>query len=157
MAKAKVIYHKQGSKDLKRMIKAAQAVQAKVGILEGTYPDGTPVATVAAAHEFGSPATGLPARPFMRSTVQNKSKDWTEAIGKTLTDNLLNKNGGKVALETLSDLIVADLRASIDEMVEPSLKEATMARKGSSQPLVDTGLLRDSLDAVVGNKDDSGA
>ena len=48
--------------ELAGKIKSGQSVQ--VGFLAGaTYPDGKPVAMIAAIQEFGAPAAGIPPRP----------------------------------------------------------------------------------------------
>ena len=62
--------------------------QVRAGFLEGaTYPDGTPVALVAAVHEFGAPAKNIPARPFFRAAIaQNKDKWDSGYAGYILED-----------------------------------------------------------------------
>jgi hypothetical protein len=45
----------------------------KVGFLENaTYPDGKPVAMIAAINEYGAPSRGQPARPFFRRMINAK-------------------------------------------------------------------------------------
>ena len=58
----------------------------RAGFLENaTYPDGTPVALVAAANEFGTKR--IPARPFFRNMIAAKSDEWAPAIGHLLPQN----------------------------------------------------------------------
>jgi hypothetical protein len=75
-------------KDGDKLVAALRAISEKVskpatlraGFLENaTYPDGTPVATVAAANEFGT--RRIPARPFFRNMIAAKSDEWAPAIG----------------------------------------------------------------------------
>lgn len=60
----------------------------KVGFLEGaTYPDGTPVAMVAAIQNFGAPARGIPPRPFFTNMIAEKSERWASALAAMLKRN----------------------------------------------------------------------
>lgn len=55
--------------------------EARVGFFPGAqYEDGTPVAYVASIQEFGAPDQAIPPRPFMRPTVQDKQKEWTDEV-----------------------------------------------------------------------------
>src|ERR1700754_1508098 len=79
-------------------------VSLKVGFLAGaTYPDGTPVALVAAVNEFGRPSIGQPPRPAFRNMIAAKSDEWPEAIADLLRDNdydvekVLNMAGAAIA------------------------------------------------------------
>lgn len=68
--------------------KLAKASTLEVGFLEGeTYPDGTPVALVAAVNNFGAPSRGIPPRPFMSNTVAKHSGEWPDQIAKLLEVN----------------------------------------------------------------------
>ncbi|KAG1305014.1 hypothetical protein G6F62_015645 [Rhizopus arrhizus] len=57
--------------------KAGQGGTLRVGFLENAkYPDGTPVAMVAAINEFGRPDHNQPPRPFFRRMIEEKHKGW---------------------------------------------------------------------------------
>lgn len=139
-----------------------KAASVDVGFLENaTYPDGTPVALVAALNEFGSgnkvshkiaralgmaaPAA-IPPRPFFRNMIADKSPQWPAAVG-----NLLIANGYD-ATKTLGQTgaaIKGQLQASIVAYVGPPLKPSTIARKGNDKQLVDTGHMLASVDYTV--------
>src|SRR5699024_11433468 len=54
---------------------AKQNPQLEIGFPEGsTYPDGKSVAYIAYIQNVG--LGGVPERPFMQKTVEEKSKDW---------------------------------------------------------------------------------
>ena len=56
--------------DLKRRIDAGKHT-VRVGVPSGdAEADGTSVAMIAAVHEYGSPAHGIPERPFLRVAIQ---------------------------------------------------------------------------------------
>jgi len=77
----RVIANLDNLKALQQRLKSMEKKDLNVGWFEGArYDDGSPVAGVAAVHEFGSPARGIPARPFFRPTIADKSKSWSELI-----------------------------------------------------------------------------
>lgn len=123
----------------------ARAVQ--VGFLSGsTYPDGKPVAMIAAIQEYGAPRAGIPPRPYFRTMIRTKQKEWPPAIAALLKANDYD------ALRTLQktgEAIAGQLRQSIVDTNSPPLRPATIARKGFSKPLVDTGMMLGSVDYEV--------
>ena len=137
--------------DIARNLKRGGTV--KVGFLEGaTYPDGTSVPLVAALNEFGHGVKSkegdyyqLP-RPFFRRMVAEKSGEWPKAIEGLLVAN--NYDARKV-LELTGAAIAGQLRQSIVDLVDPPLAASTIARKGSSKPLVDTGHMLASVEYEV--------
>jgi hypothetical protein len=123
----------------------------KVGFLAGaTYPDGTPVAMVAAIQEFGAPAAGIPPRPFFRDLVAKHGKDWAAGMAVQLKETNYDP---KLALERTGQAIAGQLKQSIIDTNSPPLKPATIARKGFAKPLVDTGQLLNSVDYEVVSND----
>lgn len=126
------------------------ASELRVGFLEGaTYPDGTPVATVAAANELGRPDKGQPPRPFFRQMIDESSPNWGRQIGK-----LLKANGGDsaAALDAMGSVIKGQLQRSINQFTSPPLAPSTVAAKGFDKPLIETAHLLRSVDFVVVNK-----
>lgn len=122
----------------------------RVGFLEGaTYPDGTPVAMIAAIQDFGAPAVGIPPRPFFRNMIARKSPEWPEAAGALLVANNydVQKTFGQIG-----EAIAGQLRQSIVDTNSPALAESTVARKGFSKPLVDTGHMLNSVNYEVSGK-----
>lgn len=148
---------KGGDKLKRRLVNLAKrldgASELRVGFLEGaTYPDGTPVATVAAANEFGRPDKGQPPRPFFRQMIDENSPNWGRQIGK-----LLKANGGDsaAALDAMGSVITGQLRQSINQFTSPPLAPSTIERKGFDKPLIETAHLLRSVDyEVVGNGGD---
>lgn len=119
----------------------------RVGFLEGaTYPDGKPVAMIAAIQEFGAPRANIPARPFFRNMIAKKSKEWPRAVA-----DLLVQNDYDVArtLDQAGFAIEGQLRQSIQQTNAPPLAQSTIDRKGHSKPLVDTGHMLNSVDHEV--------
>jgi len=113
------------------------------------YPDGTPVTLVAAVNNFGSPSRGIPQREFMHRSAPAAIKA-TAPIQKALMPAL---NAGKVTPEQIlghmGDPAVAAFKTTIDGITDPPNAQSTIDAKGSSKPLQDTGLMRNSLTYVV--------
>lgn len=119
----------------------------RVGFLEGaTYPDGTPVALVAAVNEFGRPDRNQPPRPFFRAMIAEKQKDWPRALGAVAKNNDYDIDK---TLGQMGEGIKGQLQESIRNLDSPALSPVTVARKGFAKPLVDTGHMMNSVDYEV--------
>jgi hypothetical protein len=123
------------------------AQEVKVGFLAGaTYPDGKPVAMIAAIQDFGAPGAGIPPRPFFRNMIADKQREWPKAIA-----DLLVANGYDAAktLDQTGQAVAGQLRQSIRDTNQPPLAAGTIRRKGFDTPLVDTGHMLNSVDHEV--------
>ena len=130
------------------------ASELRVGFLEGaTYPDGTPVATVAATNEFGRPDKGQPPRPFFRTMIDENSPNWGRQIGK-----LLKANGGdsEAALDAMGSVIKGQLQRSINQFTSPPLAPSTVAAKGFDKPLISTAHMIKSIDYEIAEREENG-
>lgn len=101
------------------------------------------LAEVAAAHEFGT-AT-IPQRSFIRATVDLKAGEIGALQEKLAAQVAEGKITPEVAMERLGAAVQGMVQTRIAEGIGPALKPATVARKGSDKPLVDTGQLRSSV------------
>lgn len=111
----------------------------EVGFFEkARYPDGEFVASVAVKNEYGNPR--IPPRPFFRGAIFNNSDKWGDLALK-----FFKRADSETALGMLGESIRGDIIRSIDKTNTPPNSPVTIARKGSSNPLVDTGLLRASV------------
>lgn len=142
---------KGGDKLLEKLAQLAKMAEnpatLRVGFLESaTYPDGKPVAMIAAIQDFGAPGVGIPPRPFFRNMIANKRGEWPKAIADLLK---ANDYDAKKTLEIAGQAIAGQLRQSIINTNEPPLAASTIARKGSAKPLVDTGHMLNSVDFEV--------
>ncbi len=115
----------------------------KVGFLDkATYPDGTSVALVAATQNFGSPSRGIPPRPFFSNVIRDKSASWGASLVAILRAQQYDVD---VSLALVGEGIAGQIRTSIQELNEPPLADATVARKGFAKPLIDTSVMIDSV------------
>lgn len=126
----------------------------KVGVLasrggqaQHDSESGMTMIELAAVHEFGSPAAGIPERSFIRRTFREKEKQVvkvTAALAKAVVDGRLSVGQ---ALGQLGAWAAAEVKKTVTAgpHIPPPLKQATIDRKGSDRPLVDTGRLVDSV------------
>jgi hypothetical protein len=153
-----------GARQFLAALKRAK-ITIEVGLLDGTAADqehnapkgkigkflrkaaGTSRLTVreiGAIHELG---LGVPKRSFIAAWVDEDAS----AINYQLTNmgkGLVRKNN-PVPLETLANQFglwsVGRIQQRISDGIDPPLAPSTIARKGSSTPLINTGQLRSSI------------
>ena len=119
---------------------AQRVTMVQIGFFEtAKYPDGTPVAGVAAAHEFGA---GVPQRPFMSQAIKAMEGDVAKITAGRIDIRTMTVDRRVAGL--LGEAAVGHIVRSIVDFSTPPNSPATIRRKGSSSPLIDTGLLRRS-------------
>lgn len=124
-----------------------------VGVPEGKREeDGTPVAMIAAVHEFGSPSQGIPERPFLRAAVQRNRQKYVRLNRINLVKMLRGQATVEQALGQLGEMAKGDVQTEIRSGDFALLKPATIKRKGSSRPLIDTGQMVQSIAWELGDK-----
>ncbi len=133
-----------------REVRTFKRSYVKVGVLEGTARrDGTPMAMIAAVHEYGSDKRRIPQRSFIRGWVfqdQAKIQQFIARLVKQVEGGQLTAT---MALHRLGVFGVGGIRKKITDGPFIALRPATIARKGSSAPLLDTGQLRASINYKV--------
>lgn len=131
--------------------------QVKVGFIDGaTYPDGTPVVIAAITTELGDPANNQEPRPYFGNAISEHENEWGETVSRGL------KNGLPVdqVLEVVGAQIQGDVQESIATLMEPALKDATIAARRSrgnhsTKPLVDTKVMIGDVSYEVGEIESS--
>lgn len=110
-----------------------------------TYPDdeATPVAEVAATHEFGSPVERIPERPFFRQAVRKLERTIPAFLAQRAAQSGFNLT--RRDAELVGQLAVAEVQQSIIDLRDPPNSPQTIERKGSSNPLIDTGVMVGSV------------
>ena len=150
----KVTSETTGGHKLKRILRQTLARKGvgkvDVGFFkQAKYPDGTPVAAVAAWQEFGTKT--IPQRPFFRNALE-KSKQASKEIIRRGTMRRYGKTIMKVdrRLANLLGLSTSDhIKQEIVTLDDPPLSPVTIAKKGSTNPLVDTDVMKGSVTWVV--------
>lgn len=135
----------------KRLVGSGKVVN--VGFPQGKHEeDGTPVAMIAAVHEFGSPSQGIPERPFLRVAVQRNRQKYAMLNHTNLVKMLRGQTTVETALGQLGEMAKGDVQTEIRSGDFKPLKAATIKRKGSSRPLIDTGQMVQSISWELGEK-----
>ncbi len=109
-------------------------------------PSKLTMAKLGTIHEFGSSDGRIPARSFLRSFLNSRRSD----IKRAITMGARNVVNGKPVLNELNKLALwaqGTVQEQIVDVDDPPNKPATIKRKGSANPLIDTGAMRQ---AVVG-------
>ena len=120
------------------------------------YPDGTSVALVGAVHEFGSGTRKIPERSFLRSTINDERKTYTKMLS-TIAEFAIDEGRDlKDGLAIVGQVAQGDVQKKIVDIKDPPNTPETIRRKGSSNPLIDTGHMRQSVTYEVreGEPDD---
>lgn len=143
---------------IEQALKDLESKALKVGWFEtAQYEDGTPVAYVATIQEFGYPAGGIEARPFVRPTVREKENEWQQMLAKGAKQVVEGNLTVAQMLDAFGASAVGDIQEAITAVTEPALKDSTIrARKSrrrsagvSTKPLIDTGLMLQSVSRKV--------
>ena len=140
----------QGLKDHLRRSKApgGREVAVHVGWFStAKYPDGTQVAAVAGWLEFGTRSrTGsvhIPERPFIRSTIRRTEDEVRDLIAEHM-DPVTGLPDERLT-ELLGEYVKGEIQREITTTRTPPNAPSTIARKGSSNPLIDTGVMRQAV------------
>jgi len=141
-----------GIRGLENRLKQIKA-HIVIGILAsaGEHNKGTNGQTVAEIgfwNEFGTPNAKypIPARPWLRTTIANNIEKYTYVLKKSLLDYLIGKQKSVSKVFSTVGLIAAsDVKKAIVDLKYPENAPSTIAQKGSSNPLIDTGQLRQSV------------
>jgi len=140
---------KGGNKLKEIKVKAdSKSVSYSVGFYEkAKYADGTQVAEVALHNEFGTRneqgVVVIPERPFFRQANKNVKKRIKNLVIK-LRDpetKILTRNG----VEKIAQVHVGVIKERIRNLSEPKNAPSTVSKKGSSNPLIDTSFMFQSV------------
>ncbi len=141
--------------NLKRASKGG-GVSVGVHADEGAAPEksvtgSTPVTVLEVAiwNEFG---LGVPERSFLRAWVDENASVNKEKLRKAMAMVVRGQKTLEQALELIGLSFQGGLQKKIAAGVPPANALATIAKKGSSTPLIDTGQLRQSVTFKVRDK-----
>lgn len=145
-----------GFDKLKKTLDEISKLKLQVGFFDqAKYPDGTPIAYVAAIQEFGTPH--IPPRSFIRPTIAERRQAWAEQMRLGFTKALEGSIDPKTVLEAVGEGVRGDIKKTIAQVNNPALADATIkARRSrkvnpneSVKPLIDTGQMFNSVEFIV--------
>lgn len=129
------VLESEGSKPHRLKEKGPHAVQA--------HP--MTVYDIAAIHEFGAPEVGIPKRSFIRGYFDESEEKLRKDLAKLIPSIVQGTRTPEEVVNLMGVRMVGQIQARIAKRIPPPLKQATIDRKGSSVPLIDTGQLRASI------------
>lgn len=146
---------------MKKDILKASNQEVQVGIVEPTYygpdNDNLSVAQVWQWQEEGVPAQNIPTRPAIRV-------GFMAPIKKGLYDSLFAESMQRIAegkstfkqeYTRIGTMAKTDLKEAVEKWDTPRNSPTTVEIKGFDNPLIDSGLLYDSIDFKIANKGDN--
>ena len=142
-----------GMQEIRKQIAALSQKYVKAGIVEGSGSvDGVDIAQYAAWNEYGVPGKPggkkkwrIPPRPFIRGFVENNLEKIKATQERLLKQVSAGKMTADVAIGRLGQYAQDGIkRYIVGGNFEPNA-EATIQRKGSSRPLIDTGTMRNTV------------
>lgn len=137
-------------KKFEQMLKELGKLEVRIGIQQGeSSEEGVDLVDIAMFNELGT--VHSQPRPFLRDSVEANA-DQINAFLQSMKKEILK---GGSAEDVLKKIGVFQKGLIQEEIVkgnfEPNL-EATIKRKGSDTPLVDTGRMRQSVNFVIQEK-----
>ncbi len=148
------------SKALEAMQKALRELERKeirVGFFDTAhYPDGTPVAYVAAIQEFGYGP--IPPRPFMRPAQAKNKEKWLAALSRGAKLSFVGQIDITMVMAQVGMVAAGDVQKAIKAVTAPPLAQSTIdarqsrlsgKKAASKKPLVDTGQMLQSVTSAV--------
>lgn len=115
----------------------------------GAYEDGLTIATVAAVNNFGSADGRIPARPFLAPAVENGAPEYRRLVELMLPKVMSGEMEMQTLLAQMGQLAEGHVKQQITDLRTPPNAQSTIDKKGSDNPLIDTGALRQSIRYVI--------
>jgi hypothetical protein len=143
-----VVAHDAPWRKIMQNVAAIKKLRARVGVIgapAAEQEDGVTIADIAMFHEFGT-AT-VPERSFIRRTFYAHAQAAMRTLCARLSKQVVE---GQVDAHRAVGLLgawgAAQVKNTITQTdIPPPLKPATIAAKGSTKPLVDTGRLLNAI------------
>jgi len=83
----------------------------------------------------------IPERPFFRNAMRDNRKEYRAAMRRQAKKLLLGETALATVMSQLGIKAQGDVQRSIRALTSPPLSPVTIARKGSSKPLIDSGAM----------------
>ena len=112
---------------------------------EAEGPGGPTLAQIAATNEFGSEDGRVPERSFLRATIDVNRPGYVREIELVAAQAVDGIQPLPKGIGLLGARVEGDVKAHMTDLRDPPNAPATIAAKGSSNPLIDTGRLRGAI------------
>lgn len=125
-------------------LRTLAGTRVTAGIQSGEEGD---LAAIASANHYGTDR--IPPRPWLSAAAENNRARWVRLAGAVVKARGSGGGTGEQQLRQLGVAMVGDCQESLLDGTWAPNAPLTIARKGSDQPLVDTGRLNQSHRAQV--------
>lgn len=133
---------------LQQVVADLSKYRLEIGIFGEDDGSGKSYVMIANVHEFGvviSKPSGnivIPERSFMRSTFDEKEREWAKFMEGRLRKVLNFDMTVEQMYEQVGAKAASDIQRKIRDLDTPPNAESTIEKKGSSNPLIDSGDMR---------------
>lgn len=100
---------------------------------------------IGAVNEFGTADGHTPARPFMRTAFDENVTKYNTIIKTLLTKVIDGELRPLQMIDQVGILMVGDIKKKITDIRTPPNAQSTIDTKGFNNPLIRTGLMRNSV------------
>lgn len=142
--------------DLEGRLRELESQELEIGLLDGgkgsrQHPNADmTVAELGAVHEFGAPRVGIPTRSFLGAVFDRDEQALGAKMDEVIRQALFNGQAPQTALQKAGDWFSDQVKNYFTESTPPPpIKPETAERKGSNLVLVETGTLREGIEARV--------
>lgn len=148
--RAKYKWDEKGFEELALKLARASGTKVRVGVLGANasqkHPDSNiTVGEIFMVNEFGSDDGHVPERSSLRSTFEKDRPLMKQALSQATHDIVFRKDTVDGALNHVGNVAVAAVRRTINEQVPPPNAPATVEDKGFNHPLINSGLMKNSV------------
>lgn len=154
----KLTIDKSGWNKMKKELLKGSSLEVQIGIVApvtyGPDNDNLPVATVWSWQEEGLPAQNIPTRPAIRVGFMAPIKKgaYDKLFAESMQRIAEGKSTFKQEYTRIGTKAKADLKKAVADWDTPPNSPFTVAEKGFNNPLIDSGLLYESIDFKVDKK-----
>lgn len=131
-----------GYREILKRLAGVRDSATRVGIHEDAESD---LAVIAATNEYGSEDGRVPERSFLRATVDANQTTYGDELTAAVEAHIDGERLLTDGLDLLGARVAGDVQQFMTDLQEPPNAPSTIARKGSSNPLIDTGRLRSAI------------
>lgn len=100
-------------------------------------------------HDVGPYSIEIPERPFLRSTFDEKNREWEQKAAQQLGMVAAGRKDATGMLSTIGNTIEGDIKRKIATGPFTPNAPSTVRRKKSSKPLIDSGRMRSSIRYII--------
>lgn len=132
-------------------IEKLKKVQVRIGFQHGdSVEDGVDLADVAMWNELGTAST--PSRPFLRKSV-DENADKINSFAKAQLAQMAKGKSAEAVLKAIGVMQKGLVQEKIESGEYEPNAPATIAKKHSDKPLIDSGRMRQSVNFVIKPKE----